>query len=197
MLTTEEREERRVHFINRFRERSFSESLEREFTDTKEAVRMSSKIKSLENELSDIKRELYIARNAHSAIINEQRVRIDKKSLGIRDDVDALLVEVYERAQQVKKLRGENLSWRSRRGGSYPAIRHYVKAGKFGNGYDNCRDFHPMFVEQSLLGDALGVLAEDSAKKGQELYQRVHDRYMKVRKEWTAIDQPVDRKEAE
>jgi hypothetical protein len=194
MLTETDREERRVYFTNRFRDKSFEGDLQTSADDTAEVIELNRRIKNAEVELRDLNTELHVVKMAHRKVIDEQRVRIAKAALGVRDTTEALLTEVHDRAQQVKKLRGEDLGWRSRRGGDYPAVRQFVKSGTFGNGY-NERDFHPLFVEQSLLGSAVGVLGEDNTKKGEALYDKVYDRFMKVRNEHIDAGQPVDRKD--
>jgi hypothetical protein len=194
MLTEDDRNNIRVRFTNRFRDKSFEGDLNADANETAELIQLDRRIKNLEADLHDTKQEMHIVKMAHRTVIDEQRVRTAKKSLGVRQIAEALLQEVYDRAQQVKKLRGEDLGWRSRRGGAYPAVRQFIKGGTYGNGYDK-RDFHPIWVEKALLGDALVVLSEDTANKGHALYERVRKHYMKVMDEHVELGQPIDRGE--
>jgi len=195
MLTEDDRNNIRVRFTNRFRDKSFEGDLQADVNETAELIQLDRRIKNLEADLWDAQQEKHIVRRAHSTVINEERVRVAKANLGVRVFTESLINEVHARAQQVKKLRGEDLGWRSRHGGQYPTIRQFVKSGTYGNGYHNDRDFHPLFVETQLLGAALGVISQSTAKKDADLYDRVYTHYTKVRAEHIDIGQPVDRKE--
>jgi hypothetical protein len=192
MLTETDRNEMREHYLVRFRNRSIEGNLEVDQTETKEYQQLDRRIKNLEAELQDSRKELYILNMAFNAASREERVRVAKKALGIRPETEQLLEDVHARAQQSGKLRGDNASYRSRVKNAYHAVRQYVVSGKFGSSC-NDRDYHPMYVEQALIGDALAVMYEDTTKKGEPLLDRVRDYRQKVWKEWGDLGQPVDK----
>lgn len=186
-----DRNERRTHFVNRFRGRSFEGNLEVMFDETKEAKRMATRIEQKEKELRELRTEEYIAKRAFATVRDEERVRLAKAAIGIRDENEALVQEVYERAQQVSKLRGENASWRSNVHNAYAQISRWVKHGEYSR---RERDFDPLFVEYQLISSARTIMYNDTAKKGADLNDRVIDRANDLWNQWNLAGQPVDRR---
>jgi len=191
MLTQNERDERRVHYLNRFRNRSFEGNLEIDQTDTKEYQQTDRRIKNLEAELSDARAELHILNKAFDTVEREQRVRIAKKSLGVRDQIDALLTDVYARAQQCTKLMGAEKSYKHDLPHAYADVRQYVVNGTYGRQAN--RRFHQLHIEYYLVQAASRMMWHDNTKKGQPLYERV----TKIRNEcWARYNEagnPIDR----
>jgi hypothetical protein len=194
MLTTNERKERRTHYLNRFRNRSFGGKLEIDQTETKEYQQIDRRIKNLEAELQESRHELYELNRAFDVVSREEVVRKAKKLLGVRDEVDALLTEVYERAQQCTKLKGADKSWKHRLPHAYGDVRQYVKSGVYGR--EANRRFHQLFMEYELMQSAMRVMWHDNSKKGQPLYERAN----KVRNEcWERFNnagRPIDKSAA-
>ena len=197
MYSVEEVKQLRIRFANRFKIRAVEGTLEERPDQTPEVIELERLISEAEAKVRDKRQELRQAEQAFHSVKIEAETAAKKKALGVHDDIDALLAEVHERAQQVKKLRGENLSWRSTLPGAYHNVRAYIKSGTFGTHWNQDRDYHPTFVEECLLADALHVMGHDTASKGQELYERVVARYTAIRKERAVMipDNPVDRKD--
>lgn len=193
MLTQTDRNEFRDMYTTRFRNRSIEGNLEADQTETKEYQRVDRRIKNLEAELQDARQELYILNQAFDAVSREERVRVAKKALGVRPEAEQLLQDVFDRAQQSGKLRGDNASYRSRVKNAYYDVAAYIKSGRFGSSYNTGRDYHPLYVEQSLIADALEVMYQDETKKGAPLFERVREYRQKVWTEWGDLGQPVDR----
>jgi uncharacterized protein YdcH (DUF465 family) len=193
MLTSNERKELRIHYVNRFRNQNTEGRLPVDQTDTKEYKRLDRTIKNLEAELQDARHELYELNNAFDTVSHEETVRKNKAKLGVRDEIDAILKEVYERTQQSSKLRGENLSWRHSLPSAYAAVVQYVNHGKYGKSYDRDREFDPLFIEYQLMDAAGRITWHDNTKKGQPLYNRVNSIRNDAWNRWNAADRPVDK----
>lgn len=191
MMTQNERDERRVHYLNRFRNRSFEGTLEIDQTDTKEYQQADRRIKNLEAELQDARTELHILNKAFDTVDREQRVRVAKKSLGVRDQIDAVLEQVFDRTRQCTKLTGDGKSYKHDLPHAYADVRQYVVNGTYGR--QTNRRFHQLHIEYYLMLAAARIMWHDNTKKGQPLYERV----TKIRNEcWARYNEagnPIDR----
>lgn len=197
MLTREERAERRIHYINRFRNRSFENALEMDQTETKEYKQVDRRIKNLEAELQEARNEKYELNQAFDLVQREETVRKAKAVHGVDQAIDALLGEVYERTNQSTKLKGADYSYRHNLPNAYSAVRQFVVNGLFGNQYyDKKRDWHPQYLEYQLLANAMTIMWHDNTKKGQPLSDRVMAARDKAWKRWCDLGQPVDKGEA-
>lgn len=194
MLTNNDRERLRVHYLNRFRNQSFDGHLPVDQTETNEYKIVDRRIKNLEAELTDARRELYELNQAFDTISREERVRVAKIQLGVRSDIDALLQEVYGRAQQCTKLQGDQFSARHELPNAYYKLSAFVTRGAFGGAqsfkYPH-RRYNPLFVEHELMSAAARVMYYDNTKKGRDLSNRTWLRRNDIWKQWSDADQPT------
>lgn len=200
MLTRDERSERHIHYINRFRNRSFENTLEIDQTETKEYKQIDRRIKNLEVELQDARHELYELNKAFDTISREQTVRKAKAQVGIDNATDALLGEVYQRCQQATKLMGGDYSYRHELPNAYADIRNWVVNGVFANGRyrapDGDYDYHPLHVEYRLLCAATRIMYHDNTKKGEPLCERINTARNKAWVRYTDAEHPVTKEKA-
>jgi hypothetical protein len=199
MLTESERKEWRVHYKNRFDNRAFDGNLETIPEDTKEIEELDRAISNLEAELRDANTKRRIAQKAFAASRREMMVRLSRNALGVRDEITSLIEEVYERAQQSGKLRGVPHAYdkvsQFIKNGTYTNLHSTNRYSSFGNGYDNNRTFHPLFIEDQLVGAARTVMSYDTAKKGAPLYERAVNMSQKTWSRWNDAGSPVDKGE--
>lgn len=188
MLTKHDREQLRVHYLNRFRNQSFDSRLPVDQTETKEYKQVYRRVSNAEAELQDARYELYELNQAFDTISREERIRKLKAEVGIRDVIEALLQEVYERTQQSSKLTGCNYSSRHELSNAYGRLRQWVVSGQFGSACG--QRYNTLFVEYELMSAATRIMSHDDTRKGESLRERVWDRRQAVWKEWCDAEQP-------
>ena len=187
MLTQSDRDRFKIHYTNRFRNRSFEGKLETTADDTKEIYQLTRRIDNLKAEVNEVVAERHIAEKAFQAVLREQQVKHRKDKLNVPADIDVLLTEVYARAQQCTKLMGAQYSDRHELPDAYAELRNYVVDGVFHDfrWSSEPRTWNPVFVIKSLLGSASKMMWHDNTKKGMPLANRVNAASRKAWKIWS------------
>lgn len=189
MLTNHDRTQLRVHYLNRFRDQAHADRLPVDQAETKEYKQVYRRISNAEAELRDARHELYELNQAFDTVSHEELVRKAKAEIGIRDHIEALLQEVFDRAQQSTKLMGSQFSYRHELPNAYATVSQWVRSGKFGTSNRGAR-YNKLFVEYELTSAAARVMSYDDTKKGESLRERAWDKRQAVWKEWCDADQP-------